>query len=134
MAGTEDTIAKGIAAGRVLFGLGCLVAPRTVLGPTAARAEGQMIWMARAFGVRDIVLGTGTLLALGQAEATGAEGADEAATRWVELSAAADSLDIANAVVFHGELDRGGVAATLALAVPAAVGRRWAARTRRATA
>jgi len=126
MARTEDVIAKGIAAGRVLYGVGCMFAPRTILGPAGKRAEGQMVWMARAFGVRDIVLGAGTLIALNEDQAAG--------TRWVELSAVADSIDIANAVAFRSELDRTGVGATLALAVPAALGGWWSARKLRATA
>ena len=114
------TLARGIAAGRVLYGAGCMVAPRVLMGPAGRRAEGQMVWMARAFGVRDVVLGAGTLLALDR------DG--DAAVRWVELSAAADALDVANAVAFGRELERTGVVATLALAVPATVGGWIAAR------
>lgn len=113
-------LARGIAAGRVLYGVACLAAPRTAMGPAGARAEGQMAWMVRAFGVRDLVLGAGTLLAL--------EHDGEAAIRWVELSAAADSLDVANAALFRRDLERTGVIATLALAVPAATGGWLAAR------
>jgi hypothetical protein len=120
MAATEELIAKGIAAGRVAYGLACMTIPRTVTGPAGARAEGPLTWMTRAFGVRDVILGTGTLLAL--------QGDRDAAIRWVELSAAADALDVANAVVFHRELDRTGVAGVLALAVPATAGGWWAAR------
>ncbi len=124
MAATEELVAKAIAAGRILYGAACMVAPRTVMGPAAARAEGQMVWMGRAFGVRDVVLGTGTFLALSQDT--------QAAVRWVEVSAAADALDVANAAVFHKELDRAGIAGVLALAVPATLGGAWAARKLRA--
>lgn len=117
-------VGKGIAAGRVLYGLGCMTAPRTFVGPAGRRAEGQMIWMARAFGVRDVVLGAGTFLALGEG--------GRAATRWVEVSAAADGLDLVNAVLFRKELDTQGVAATVALALPATLGGLWAARRLRA--
>ena len=57
---------------------------------------------------------------------------DDAAIRWVEVGAAADSLDIANAVVFRKELDKLGISATLGLAVPAAIGGWYAARKLRA--
>ena len=124
MASTEQFIAKGIAAGRVLYGLGCMAAPRTIMGPAGKRAEGQMVWMARAFGVRDVVLGAGTLKALAEDP--------QAGIRWVELSAVADALDVGNAVVFHKELDTTGVIATLSLAVPATLGGLWAARKLRA--
>jgi len=110
-------VAKGIAAGRVLYGLGCMVAPRTIMGPAGTRAEGQLIWLVRAFGVRDLVLGAGTLKALVDGDPT--------AARWVQVSAAADSIDIVNAVVFRKELDRTGVAGVLGLAVPAALGGWW---------
>lgn len=121
---TEQFIAKGIAAGRVAYGLACMAVPRTVMGPAAQRAEGPMIWMARAFGVRDLVLGSGTLLAL--------QRDPDAALAWVELSAAADALDVVNAVVFRKELDVAGRAGVLALAVPATLGGVWAARRLRA--
>lgn len=120
MTSSATFVAKGIAVGRMLYGLGCMVAPRQLMGPAGARAEGQMIWMGRAFGVRDLVLGTGTLLALNDDP--------EAAVRWVEVSAAADALDVANAVVFKRELDRTGTIGVLALAVPATLGGIWAAR------
>jgi hypothetical protein len=123
---TEQLIAKGIAAGRVAYGLACMTVPRTVMGPAGQRAEGQMIWLGRAFGVRDVVLGAGTLLAL-QRDPAGA-------VPWVEVSAAADALDVANAAIFHRELDATGRAGVLALAVPATLGGIWAARRLRATA
>jgi len=121
---TEQFIAKGIAVGRVAYGIACMAVPRTVLGPAGQRAEGPMVWMARAFGVRDLVLGTGTFLAL--------QRDDAGAIAWVELSAAADALDVANAAVFRKELDSTGRAGVLALAVPATLGGVWAARRLRA--
>lgn len=124
MADAAQTVARLIAGGRVLYGLGCMAAPRTMVGPAGARAEGQLVWMARAFGVRDLVLGTGTLLALAES--------DEQGARWVELSAAADALDLANAAVFRRELDRTGTVGVLALAVPATLGGWWASRRLRA--
>lgn len=126
MALNPRLVAKLIAGGRVLYGLGCMAAPKTFVGPAGARAEGQMRWMVRAFGVRDVVLGTGTLLAF--------EDGDAAAQLWVDVSTAADGLDIANALIFHKELDRQGTLATLALALPATAGGWWAGqqlRTRR---
>lgn len=125
MADRAKTVAKLIAGGRVLFGLGCLVAPRKVIGPAGARAEGQLRWMVRAFGVRDLVLGAGALVAL---DADG-----DAGIRWVEAGAVADSLDTVNALLFARELEPSGTAATLALAVPASLGGWWSSRRLRAT-
>lgn len=121
---TEQFIAKGIAVGRMAYGLACMAVPRTVMGPAGPRAEGQLVWMARAFGVRDLVLGSGTLLAL--------QRDPDAAVSWVEFSAAADALDVANALVFRKELDATGRIGVVALAVPATLGGVWAARRLRA--
>ena len=120
MGQTEVNVAKAIAAGRVLYGVGCMVAPRKLMGPAAARAEGPMVWMGRTFGVRDLVLGGGTWLALGDG--------GPAAVRWVEVSAVADALDLVNSVVFAKELDKAGRMGVLALALPATLGGIWAAR------
>ena len=57
MASNALLVAKGIAAGRVAYGVACMVAPKVVTGPAGRRAEGPMTWMTRAFGVRDLVLG-----------------------------------------------------------------------------
>lgn len=121
----ETNVAKAIAAGRALYGVGCMAAPRTLMGPAAARAEGPMVWMGRTFGVRDLVLGAGTWMALSEG--------GPAAVRWVEVSAAADALDLVNSVVFAKELDKAGRIGVLALAVPATLGGVWAARKLRAS-
>lgn len=116
---TPRTVAQLVAAGRIAYGALCMLAPRTAVGPAGKRAEPPMVWLGRAFGVRDVVLGAGTLAAI-------SAGADPA--RWTAVSACADGLDIANAVVHHKELGAGGVVGTLALAVPATVAGVWAAR------
>lgn len=119
-------VARTIATGRVAYGTACMSVPRLALGPGAKNAEGSMIWMGRAFGVRDVILGAGALLALADDQ--------RAATRWVEMGAAADGLDILNAVVFRKELGGAGIVGVFALAVPATVGGIWAARRMRADA
>ena len=117
-------VARTIAVGRVAYGAACMSVPRLAMGPGAKNAEGPMIWMGRAFGVRDVILGAGALLAL--------RGDRSAATRWVEMGAAADGLDLANAVVLRKELGGAGLAGVIALAVPATLGGLWAARRMRA--
>jgi hypothetical protein len=124
MSSPELTVAKGIAGGRVAYGLACMFLPRRATGPAGAEAAGPMRWMVRAFGVRDLVLGAATLRALQQ------DG--PAAAAWVEAGAAADALDLANAAVFHRELDRAGVLGVLGLALPATLGGLWAAAKLRA--
>src|SRR3954454_18445310 len=93
-------------------------APKKMMGPGAKDAEGVLVWMVRTFGVRDVVLGAGTLKAVSDG--------GPAARLWVQVSAAADTLDVGNALVFRSELDRMSKAASLGLAVPAALGGWWA--------
>lgn len=116
-------IAQFVAAGRVGFGAMCLMIPRVILGQPAREASGPMVWMIRAFGIRDIVLGAGALNALnnGQDEAT-----------WVKAGAVADTADAITAVAFARELGGASTAATLSLAVPAA-GLGWFAASHMAT-
>ena len=81
MPGMDDLlIARLIAAGRVLFGALCVGAPKLLLRRDAASTPGPAVWMLRAFGVRDVALGAGTLSALRD---------DPPDTRWVAVSAAA---------------------------------------------
>lgn len=117
---SEQFIAKGIAIGRVAYGVACIAAPRAMLGPTGAEAGGSSAMMARFFGVRDVVLGGGTFRALQQDPA--------AAVGWVEVSAAADALDVATGLVFRKDLDTAGRVGIAAIALPAALGGAWAAQ------
>jgi len=109
----DVSLARSIAAGRVVFGLVMLLIPNTVLARMAADRPGPLVWMARAFGIRDIVLGLGALRTLQQAEPDAS---------WVRMGAVADTSDAVAAVIWHKELGFSGAASTLALAVPAAAG------------
>ncbi|WCO67618.1 hypothetical protein PO878_02640 [Iamia majanohamensis] len=111
----DRSVAKGVAAGRVLFGLVLLLAPRLLVRRTGSGEEPipPYVWWLRAFGIRDAVLGAGALVALGEDD-------DAAASRWVQAGAAADALDAASVVVFGRDLDRRSRMVTLAVAVPAA--------------
>jgi hypothetical protein len=120
----EQFIAKGIAIGRVAYGVACIAAPRPMLGPSGAEAGGSSVMMARFFGVRDVVLGGGTFRALQQDPA--------AAVSWVEFSAGADALDVVSGLVFRKDLDTAGRVGIAAIALPAALGGAWAARKLRA--
>jgi hypothetical protein len=112
--GMDDrTLARSIAAGRVAFGLLMLFVPNLVLRRVAEERPGPLVWMCRAFGIRDLVLGLGALSELEEAEPAG---------RWVTMGAVADTCDAAAAVIWHRELGPGGTLATLSMAVPAAAG------------
>lgn len=110
----DRTLARSIALGRILFGFLMLFAPTKVL-PRAGGGEspGALVWLARSFGIRDITLGAGALVELSDPEPD---------ARWVTAGAVADTADAAAAVIWHRELGPAGTAATLSLAVPAAVG------------
>ena len=107
----DVSLARSIAAGRVLFGVIMLFVPNTVLARMSAERPGPLVWMARAFGIRDIVLGLGALQSL---QAT------EPDPSWVRMGALADTSDAVAALFWHKELGTSGTVSTLALAVPAA--------------
>ncbi len=106
-------LARSIAAGRVLFGALMLFVPNTVLARASADRPGPLIWLARAFGIRDVVLGVGALRSLS---------APEPDPSWVRMGAVADTSDAIAAIAWRSELGPSGTVATLSLAVPAAAG------------
>ena len=106
-------LARSIAVGRILFGLLMLFIPNTVLARASELRPGPLVWMSRAFGIRDLVLGLGALRSLSEPEPD---------PSWVTMGALADTCDAVAAVVWRDELGVSGTAATLSLAVPAAVG------------
>ncbi|QYG91444.1 hypothetical protein HC251_02655 [Iamia sp. SCSIO 61187] len=110
----DRTIARGVAAGRLGFGLLVLLAPRLLTRRVGGRTDppAPYVWWLRAFGIRDAVLGAGTLAALADPD-------EEAAVRWVQAGALADSADAVTAVVYGRDLDGFSRWATLALAIPA---------------
>lgn len=103
--------ARAIAAGRIGFGAACLLAPRLVFGRIAREADGSLVWMLRAFGIRDVVLGAGAVHSLRTSS-----GPDP----WVTMGAVADTADAITALTFRNELGGPKLATTLALALPAA--------------
>lgn len=109
----DHTLAKLIGAGRVAFGLGCLVAPRLMTRTSPINGDGPLVWMVRIFGVRDLVLGAGALQSLSSSNPD---------LSWVRMGAIADSLDVVTALVFRNELGPTSLATTLAVAGPAAAG------------
>jgi hypothetical protein len=80
-------LVRALAAGRVIVGSALLLAPGAAgsrwIGDAARRREVKVI--ARAFGVRDLALGIGTLQALD---------ADAPAEPWVTLGVLCDAADL----------------------------------------
>lgn len=107
------SLARATALGRIAFGATMVLAPRLVID-RQRRAPGTVTWFVRAFGIRDVAIGAGTLRALGARSGGEAD--------WVALSAATDAADAVAAVVFGRDLGRRLQIVTLAMAVPAAVG------------
>ena len=76
--------ATAVAVLRVGYGSLMTVAPRRMLRlQTGEDPAGFSVWLARAFGVRDALLGVGVLLAPD----------DSARRRWVSYGVAADACD-----------------------------------------
>lgn len=89
-----------------------MVAPRIALGRDGRDAAGPLVWMGRAFGVRDVALGAGALWAL-------RNGTDAEAARWVAVGAGSDATDITQAVLYRRELGLPGAVGLVATSVPA---------------
>lgn len=107
----DRLIARLVGAGRVLFGIACLVAPRQILRQWGKDASPAVLWWIRAFGIRDTVLGAGALVSLNR---------DQPDTTWVKAGAAADTADAVVVLLGRNELDPSFVIPTLAIAGPAA--------------
>jgi hypothetical protein len=83
-------LARGLALNRISFGVGLILLPglyaRSWVGSDAAREESTKL-LARALGGRDLVLGTGGLLALRAGET-------ERARRWFAAQGVTDAVDL----------------------------------------
>ena len=75
------TLARSIAGGRIAFGPLMLLIPNTVLARAAEDRPGPLVWLARAFGIRDIVLGLGALQSLAEPEPDAVVGPDGSGRR-----------------------------------------------------
>lgn len=107
----DRLIARLVAAGRVLFGIACIAAPRQILRQWGKDASPAVLWWIRAFGVRDTVLGAGTLVSLNQ---------EHPDPTWVKMGALADTGDVAITLACREQLETSFIVPTLAVAGPAA--------------
>jgi hypothetical protein len=106
--------ARAIAAGRIVFGVAGLVAPRLAaaswVGPAGLFKSTTPL--TRGFGARDVLLGMMALHTLDR---------PEVARRWQLSLAACDAVDGLSSLAARGSLPRRGVAAGLgALGIAAA--------------
>ncbi|MCB1014935.1 MAG: hypothetical protein KDB10_07425 [Acidimicrobiales bacterium] len=111
----DRQLVRSLAVGRVAIGAALVAAPSLAAGGWAgaeARRPATKVFL-RALGVRDLVLGIGTLRAL--------ERGDDP-TPWARYGAAADGVDAAATLLGYRALRPRGRFAVLALAVAAAAG------------
>ncbi len=111
---TAKRVAYGTSLGRVAYGLTMVLIPELSLSVFGLRSiPGPLVWLARVFGVRDVVLGAGTLAAIGRK--------DGSAQQWLQFSAIADGADSVLALARPNELGRGRAYFAAAFAASAAV-------------
>lgn len=113
-------VARVLAVGRIAIGAGLLVAPRLSLGMWIGRdaARTAMAPVARALGVREVVLG-GMLLHTLDRPQVGA--------RWLRTLAACEGVDLAATLIAGRALPAPGRALVVAMAGAGAAGELWAA-------
>lgn len=111
-------IASGVAIGRIAIGAALAVAPEAAaarwIGADADRVPVQVA--LRGLGTRDVVLGAGTLAALGDRDA---------ARAWLAGGILADGADLAGTAIAGAAIPRGGRIGVLVLAGGAIVAGAW---------
>ncbi len=107
-------VLRGLAAGRVAVGAGLIAVPAFVggrwVGPDASSPGTQVL--GRALGVRDLVLGLGTL----EADRRG-----ESLRTWLAAGVIADSVDLVATAAAGESIPAQGRWATVAVAGAAAI-------------
>lgn len=113
-------LARVMAAGRVAIGAGLLVAPRLSLGMWIGRtaADGATAPVARALGVREVVLGAMALHTVDR---------PQVAARWLRALAVCDAVDFAATLAARRSLPPYGRVLIAAMAGAGAGGQLWAA-------
>jgi len=113
-------LARALAAGRIAIGAGLLVAPRLSLGMWIGRsaADGATAPVARALGVREVVLGAMALHTLDR---------PQVAARWLRALAACDAVDLAATVAARRSLPSPGRVLVAGMASAGAAGQLWVA-------
>lgn len=119
----DRDLLRQLAMGRVAVGAAAVVAPglalRTWLGSNGA--DGGARVLGRAFGIRDALLGVGTLQALDR---------DEHVKEWIVAGVVADATDLTATVLAARSLPKSRVALMLATAgaataIGAVLASRW---------
>jgi hypothetical protein len=113
--GVDDAVAGGaLAIGvlRALVGVAMIAAPRSVVRPEGGvPAPGNLVFMVRTIGVRDLALGLGTVAA-----ARSSRGG--AVRRWIQFGLLSDALDVVTGARSSRLLGRAGAATAALVPVP----------------
>jgi hypothetical protein len=104
---------------RVAVGLVMVAAPKQVLRMATTDVSGSMLLLTRTIGIRDLVIGLGTLRALRSDNV--ADG-----RRWMGASLASDVLDTIAGVTSAPMVGRGSAVLATAMAAPLAACDVWA--------
>ena len=110
----DRQVATALSAGRILFGLSSLLTPRLagkVIGFPGAEVTPSAVVMARFFGVREVAIGTVSLLWLQD---------NEPSRVFAALNGAVDAGDVAfcTASLFTPGTPKRALLCSLALAIP----------------
>lgn len=122
LASVDNAARRARAVGylRVVVGLGLLVAPKTIARWQADEAPtGSLALLIRTVGIRDLVLGVGTVLA------AHAAGTDEI-RRWLGLGLLSDALDVTAGGVSVAVVGRRGALIAAGVPVPVILSDLWA--------
>jgi len=109
-----------IAFARAAFGLALTVetVPMLRAMDRNAEAQGSLVLWARTVGIRDLVLGVGTL-------AASFSGIPET-RRWATACLASDAIDTVSGALSSGSVGRTGAAKATAASLPFVAGGAWA--------
>jgi hypothetical protein len=107
---------------RSLVGVAMIVAPRSVVRPQGGvPAPGNLVFMVRTIGVRDLALGLGTVAA-----ACSHGGQD--VQRWIRFGLVSDALDVVVGIGSSRLLGRRGAASAALIPVPFVAADLWVLR------
>lgn len=107
---------------RIAVGIALIGAPRMLLkAPTGAEPTGSALLLARTIGIRDLVIGAGTLAAV-------RSGSEDDIRRWAIAALASDALDAVTGIKGVRWVGRRGAAIAAGAALPLVGADLWGLR------
>ncbi len=90
-------VVKAVGWARIAVGVALIAVPRLVVkAPTGEEPSGAAVLLARTVGIRDLVIGVGTLSA---DRSAGGSGPDADVGRWAHAALTSDLLDLVTGLV-----------------------------------